>query len=474
MKKITFLSILIMSFLGFSQQQQYNLGFEPSTPSGNISNWVSFENPNPGLSIVDNPMPNGVNTSATTKVLKVDLVQASACYAGLINSHGALGTWRFDTSVPNNVTVSMQVNKSFAGKVGIKYVTPTNGTVIEVTTNEGLVSTINQWITLSWNISTLNVAEQSAPSSNDQFVIFVDFTCGGSDRTTGGTILIDNVTWNANKITDPATCSDGIQNGSETGIDCGGTCAPCAGQEPLVAAPTPPARNAADVVSIYSNAYANVALSELPTSWSQLASFTPVQIQGNDTWKMTGCEFLGMVTNYGTGVNLSTMEKMHIDYWTPSTNDIGVKIVNTVDGGEAIASLGTTVTGSWQSIEVDMTTFAALPNKTKITQLLIDPNAPSILFIDNFYFYKGTALSNPDFTASTTKMYPNPTKNSFTIEAKNSIQNVLVLNLLGQKVLSISPNSFSTSIDLTTFQNGIYIVKATVDGTVVSSKIIKE
>ena len=71
-------------------------------------------------------------------------------------------------------------------------------------------------------------------------------------------------------------------------------------------------------------------------------------------------------------------------------------------------------------------------------------------------------------------MYPNPTKNSFTIEAKNSIQNVLVLNLLGQKVLSISPNSFSTSIDLTTFQNGIYIVKATVDGTVVSSKIIKE
>ena len=28
--------------------------------------------------------------------------------------------------------------------------------------------------------------------------------------------------------TDVATCSDGIQNGTETGIDCGGDCQPCA------------------------------------------------------------------------------------------------------------------------------------------------------------------------------------------------------------------------------------------------------
>ena len=25
----------------------------------------------------------------------------------------------------------------------------------------------------------------------------------------------------------PATCTDGVQNGAETGLDCGGTCAPC-------------------------------------------------------------------------------------------------------------------------------------------------------------------------------------------------------------------------------------------------------
>jgi hypothetical protein len=168
------------------------------------------------------------------------------------------------------------------------------------------------------------------------------------------------------------------------------------------------------------------------------------------------------------------MEKMHIDYWTPNTNPIGVKIVNTVNGGEATAPLGATVTGSWQSIEVDMTAFAALPNKSAITQLLIDPSAPSTLFIDNFYFYKGTALNNASFEVSKIKMYPNPTRNSFTIEAKNNIQSVSVLNMLGQQVLSVNPDALTTSIDLASFQNGVYIVRSTVDGIVSSSKIIKE
>ena len=70
MKKITtFFTFLISAFV-FSQQQQYLLGFEPTTPSGIASNWVTFESPNPGSEIVTNPDPDGVNNNATTKVLK--------------------------------------------------------------------------------------------------------------------------------------------------------------------------------------------------------------------------------------------------------------------------------------------------------------------------------------------------------------------------------------------------------------------
>ncbi|WP_452221241.1 carbohydrate binding domain-containing protein [Lacinutrix salivirga] len=171
--------------------------------------------------------------------------------------------------------------------------------------------------------------------------------------------------------------------------------------QPLVAAPTPPSRDSGDVVSIFSDAYTDVTLNELPTSWSA-TTFAATTIDGNNVWQLSSLDFLGIVTNYDTGVDLSTMEKMHIDYWVPSgtTNGLSVKIVNTIDGGEAETSLGTTVSGSWQSIELDMSSFDAgnLANKNQITQLLIDSDeVAGVVYVDNFYFYKeATTTTNFD------------------------------------------------------------------------------
>ena len=76
-------------------------------------------------------------------------------------------------------------------------------------------------------------------------------------------------------------------------------------QSPTTAPPTAPARDAADVVSIFSDAYTDVTLSELPTGWSQLATFDPAfDAGGVNVWEITGNEFIGMVTNYTTGENL--------------------------------------------------------------------------------------------------------------------------------------------------------------------------
>lgn len=474
MKKITLLLFLLTSVFTFGQQQQYNLGFEPATPSGVLSNWATFEGPSPGADIVTNPDPDGVNTSATTKVLKLNMVQGGACYSGAVNLHGTLGTWQLDSAVPSNLTLSMQVNKNVVGKVGIKFANATNGTVFEIKDDQGLVSTTNQWVTLTWNISGFNAGDNV---NIDQMVIFIDWRCTGESPRPGDVeLLVDNITWGANKLTDPASCSDGIQNGSETGIDCGGTCAPCAGQEPLVAAPTPPARNASDVVSIYSNAYSNVVLNELPTSWSQFpgGAFTPILITGNDTWKMTGCEFLGMVTNYGSGIDLSTMEKMHIDYWTPDSNTISVKIVNTVSGGEALASLGTTVSGSWQSIDIDMSSFSALANKSQITQLLIDPSAPSILFVDNFYFYKGLPLNTQNFATNALRMYPNPANEVLNLSCQSNIENITLYNTLGQAVYKQASSTNEVAVNVSNLSKGVYILTAQVGNELVRKQFIKE
>ena len=161
---------------------------------------------------------------------------------------------------------------------------------------------------------------------------------------------------------------------------------------PTEAAPVAPARNDTDVVSIFSDIYTDVTLSELPTTWSA-GDFEATSVDSDNVWKLTALDFLGIVTNYDTGIDLSGMEMMHIDYWVPegTTNELFVKIVNTVDGGEDIESLGTTVGGSWQSIDIDMTGFDGgnLANKEKITQILIDSDGiAGNVYVDNFYFYK--------------------------------------------------------------------------------------
>ena len=176
--------------------------------------------------------------------------------------------------------------------------------------------------------------------------------------------------------------ADGVDNDCDGKID--------EGFPPSTAAPAPPARNPWDVKSIFSGAYSNVTLNELPTSWSE-STFEATTIASNATWKMDGA-FLGMVTNYDNGVDLSQMTTMHIDYWTPDNNPIGIKLVNTQTGQDPLGSLGTTVTGSWQSVDIDLSTYGGL-DRSKIMQILIDPNGASTIFIDNFYFYRAATGS---------------------------------------------------------------------------------
>jgi hypothetical protein len=168
---------------------------------------------------------------------------------------------------------------------------------------------------------------------------------------------------------------------------------------PTQAAPTPSPRESEDVVSIFSDAYNNVTLDELPTAWSS-SGFAEMMVESNNIWQLSNIDFIGMVTNYAEGIDLSQMEIMHIDYWVPDgvTNELMVKIVNTVDGGEDIESLGNTISGSWQSIELDMSGFDGgnLENKEKITQILIDSDGvASLVYIDNFYFYKSPSGPSP-------------------------------------------------------------------------------
>ena len=72
-------------------------------------------------------------------------------------------------------------------------------------------------------------------------------------------------------------------------------------------------------------------------------------------------------------------------------------------------------------------------------------------------------------------LYPNPTDGVFVIELEeNSKYDVTVIDILGKTVFSTNTNGMNTSIDLSSFDKGIYTVELKDENAIYTEKIIVE
>ncbi|HWR93782.1 MAG TPA: T9SS type A sorting domain-containing protein, partial [Flavobacterium sp.] len=128
------------------------------------------------------------------------------------------------------------------------------------------------------------------------------------------------------------------------------------------------------------------------------------------------------------------------------------------------------VAGSWLQIDVPVN----LATFTGFKEFGITSNLNNKVWYDNLYAYKGTALGTNKFETSKVKMYPNPVKNTLTIEANSEIQRVSVYNILGQEVMKASPKSNTATLQTNELQKGVYMVTTEIDGKLSTSKVVKE
>jgi len=112
--------------------------------------------------------------------------------------------------------------------------------------------------------------------------------------------------------------------------------------------------------------------------------------------------------------------------------------------------------------------------RNDIAQIGITTANVSNVWYDNIYLHKGTTLGTEKFETSSVKMYPNPVKNTLTIEANSEIQRVSVFNILGQEVMKASPKSNSVTLQTSELQKGVYMVTTEIDEKVSTSKMVKE
>ena len=166
---------------------------------------------------------------------------------------------------------------------------------------------------------------------------------------------------------------------------------------PATAAPQPPVRNTADVVSLFSNSYTNVPVDTWSASWDQ-ANVADVQLGGNDTKKYTNLVFSGIEFTSNT-VNASAMTTFHLDAWTPNATTFKIKLVDfgadgSYGGGddsEHELTYTPTLNG-WNTYDIPMSDFTGLAARAHLAQMILVASN-STVYVDNVYFYKGTSLS---------------------------------------------------------------------------------
>jgi roadblock/LC7 domain-containing protein len=181
-----------------------------------------------------------------------------------------------------------------------------------------------------------------------------------------------------------------------------------ASNEPSVAAPTP-TKAAGDVISLYSNAYTNVSVGTWSAVWDN-ADVADVTIAGNDNKKYTNLTFAGVEFTSPT-VNASTMSNFHLDVWTANAAEFKVKLVdfgpNGVyngpgsDDSEHELTFAPTL-NSWYAIDVPLSSFTGMTGRTNVAQMiLVATGGGKTVWVDNVYFWKSSAPTEPTIAATT-------------------------------------------------------------------------
>ena len=166
---------------------------------------------------------------------------------------------------------------------------------------------------------------------------------------------------------------------------------------PLVAAPVP-MHKAENVIAVYSDAYLVAEVWDYHAPWGDATIVEPTTLEGDNMFKITNLNYLGWACS--GALNVSQMEKLHIDIWADEDGQMGIVPIY---GGAGLATddshrkIVALVGQTWNSFDLELATDFPGLNLTSIFQFKFDQSQGNIYFLDNVYFFKAgisTAVEN--------------------------------------------------------------------------------
>ena len=326
------------------------------------------------------------------------------------------------------------------------------------------------WETLTYTFTTGSDGTATANGLYSRIVFFPNRNATDNGWNTPAvdiTIYIDNIT-------------------SETG-----TATPPVVPAPTTAAPTPPARNAWDVISLFSNAYTDKENVTFGTDWDQ-GDINDVTVAGDDVKKLTFGNFVALDFS-SAKIDLSEFTHFHIDVWTETETldkSFNHKFSNHAGGtvetsaiqfsttNASIPSLPNPNPGEWISYDIPFTSWVAaaangVVDRNEIAQYIISSNL-GLVYVDNIYVYRAATASVDKNNLLNVSLSPSPAINDLRISAQSTIENVSIYNVLGKTVLSAKINKKEDVINVSSLNTGVYILKYTINNAVGTMKFIKE
>jgi hypothetical protein len=394
MKKLIYLSLFLVTSMGYAQTV---FDFEGAAPVFGDFNGSMTQ-------VIGNPDATGVNTSA---MVAENLVPANAAFAG-VNIPAAL-----DISTDRGFTMHVW-SPVAATPVLLKLENATTGVNAE---RSAVTTTTSAWEEITFDFSA------EGALTFESVTIFMNFNVvDPADQTYYWDNLVQfNVGGGGDPVALPITFDDPSIGYTILGFE-----------------------------GAISTIEANPDMSGSNTSSNVVR-----------TEKSVGAQFYaGTLVSIDVPIDFSNDETIVIQSWSPKAG-IPVRLkLETADPNVFVEQdVNTTSADQWEALTWDFTGQTGGNDFVKAVvfyEFVVDlPGDGSVYYFDNIR--TGDQLGVNDFNANSIALYPNPANNELNISSEEVVTQIAVYTLLGQEVISASPNNTNPTIEVASLKAGMYL-----------------
>ncbi len=219
-----------------------------------------------------------------------------------------------------------------------------------------------------------------------------------------------------------------------------------------------PTEASAYVFSLYGDTYTNLASINWFPGWGQSTTYTPTTIGGASTIKYANLNYEGV--NLPADENVSTMDSLRFNVWTPNCTSLKVALINTTGGVVQQFVTVSLTANTWNTISIPLSSFSPV-DLSKVAQMsftTVTPGSGAVIYLQNIYFMNvvgkptitGFTIPTQTYTGSNfTYTITDPSSNStgaFTYSSSNTAVatvsgNVLTIKAIGTSTITANQAS---------------------------------